>query len=338
MKEKLFRIFALLFVALCLGCGRRDQEEVVVYTSVDQVFAEPILNDFERETGIKVKAVFDTEETKSTGVLNRLIAEANNPQCDVFWSGDPVRANVLKQRGISQPFSPKAAQTIPPHFIDNDQHWTGFSSRARVLIYNTNLLPPDRVPTSIFDLTKEEYRGKVTIANPLFGTTSFHLAAIFAELGDEEAKKWLNDLKANNVVIATSNGDVKKRVSTGEVWCGLTDTDDANEAMKEGAPVNIVFLGQEGIGALIIPNTVSLIKDSPNPDHAKRLVDYLISRESQVKLARSSAQMPLSKGVEVPEGVFSLDSVKPMRVDYDKASKKLEEIQPYLKEWVETSM
>lgn len=338
MKEKLFKILTLLLVTLSVGCGRGNQEEVVVYTSVDQVFAEPILNDFERETGIRVRAVFDTEETKSTGVLNRLIAEANNPQCDVFWSGDPVRANVLKQRGISQPFSPEAAQTIPTHFIDQDKHWTGFSSRARVLIYNKNLLPSDRVPTSIFDLTKEEYRGKVTIANPLFGTTSFHMAAIFAEIGDEEAKKWLNDLKANNVVIATSNGDVKKRVSNGEVWCGLTDTDDANEAIKEGAPVDIVFLGQEDIGALIIPNTISLIKDSPHPDNARKVADYIMSRESQVKLARSSAQMPLSKGVEAPEGVFSLDNVKPMRVDYDKASKKLEEIQPYLKEWVETNM
>lgn len=338
MKEKLYKILALLFVILSTGCGGGNEGEVVVYTSVDQVFAEPILYDFERETGIKVKAVFDTEETKSTGVLNRLIAEANNPQCDVFWSGDPVRANVLKQRGISQPFSPEAAQAIPPHFIDDEKHWTGFSSRARVLIYNKDLLPAKQVPTSIFDLTKEEYRGKVTIANPLFGTTSFHVAAIFAELGDEEAKKWLDDLKANNVVIATSNGDVKKRVANGEVWCGLTDTDDANEAMKEGAPIGIVFLGQQDIGTLIIPNTLSLIKGSPNPDEAQRLANYLMSRETQVKLAHSSAQMPLSKGVEVPEGVFSLDDVKPMRVDYDEASKKLEEIQPYLKEWVETNI
>ncbi|PVY38338.1 MULTISPECIES: extracellular solute-binding protein [Pontibacter] len=338
MKEKLYKILALLLVTLSTGCGGGNEGEVVVYTSVDQVFAEPILHDFERETGIKVKAVFDTEETKSTGVLNRLIAEANNPQCDLFWSGDPVRANVLKQKGISQPFSPEAAQTIPGHFIDEEKHWTGFSSRARVLIYNKDLLPANQVPTSIFDLTKEEYRGKVTVANPLFGTTSFHMAAIFAALGDEQAKKWLDDLKANNVVIATSNGDVKKRVANGEVWLGLTDTDDANEAMKEGAPIGVVFLGQQDIGTLIIPNTLSLIKGSPNPEEAQRLANYLMSEETQLKLAHSSAQMPLSKGVEVPEGVFSLDKVKPMRVDYDKSSKKLEEIQPYLKEWVETNM
>ncbi|MDO1449609.1 extracellular solute-binding protein [Rhodocytophaga aerolata] len=338
MSRCIFILFLLTISAfLFLSCSTQSSDEVVIYTSVDQVFAEPILKDLQQETGITVKAVFDTEETKSTGVLNRLIAEAANPQCDVFWSGDPVRANVLKQKGISEPYQSKVAEGIPAYFIDHDKHWTGFSSRARVLIYNKNLVPSDKIPSSLLDLTKEEYKGKVAIANPLFGTTSFHIAAIFSALGDEKAKKWLSDLKANNVIIATSNGDVKKRVSNGEIWCGLTDTDDANEAIKEGAPVGIVFLGQSDIGALIIPNTVSLIKNSPNGVNAKKAIDYLISKETQLKLAKSCAQMPLSKGVEVPQGVFSLDKVKAMQVNYDQTSKKLEEIQNYLKEWVENN-
>lgn len=326
-------IYCLLAEAL-FNCTSK-QSEVVIYTSVDQVFAEPILKDLEQETGIKVRPVFDTEETKSTGVLNRLIAEAGNPQCDVFWSGDPVRANVLKQKGISEPYLSPAAASIPPIFIDKDTHWTGFSARARVLLYNKNLLPADKLPASIFDLTKPIYRGKVTIANPLFGTTSFHMAAIFSALGDAKAKQWLQDLKANEVIIATSNGDVKKRVASGEAWCGLTDTDDANEALKEGAPVGVVFLGQQDIGSLIVPNTVSLIKNAPHPENAKKAIDYLISKETQRKLALSCAQMPLSKDVEVPAGVFTLNEVKPMRVNYDQAAQKLQAIQSLLKTWVD---
>ncbi len=67
-------------------------DEVVAYTSVDDIFARPIAEKFEQETGIKVKLVTDTEETKSTGLLNRLIAENKRPRADVFWSGDPIRA------------------------------------------------------------------------------------------------------------------------------------------------------------------------------------------------------------------------------------------------------
>ena len=331
--SRIFLSVILVPVLLLAGC-RSTSNEVVVYTSVDQIFSEPVLKAFEEETGIRVNAVFDTEETKSTGVLNRLIAEKDHPQCDVFWSGDPVRTLVLKNRGITTPYRSPEAQDIAPVYKDPEGHWTGFSARARVLIYNKDLLSAQEVPQSIFDLTDSSLKGQVTLANPLFGTTTFHIAALFTVLGDEKAKALLTALKENDLVIATSNGDVRKRVVQGASACGITDTDDAFEAIKEGAPVDIVFLDQQGIGTLIIPNTVNLIKGSPHSENGKKLIDYLLSRRTEAALARSCAQMPLHKGVEVPAGVPSLDNIVPMKIDYDQTAQKLEEIQNYLKEWV----
>ena len=327
-------IIAFLIVLISVACTN-NPNVVVVYTTVDQIFSEPILKNFENETGIKVKAVFDTEETKSTGVLNRLIAEKNNPQCDVFWSGDPIRTIILKNRGITTPYKTQVANDIDKVFIDPENHWTGFSARARVLIYNKNLLKPKNVPESIFDLIKEQYKAQVAIANPLFGTTTFHIAALFSAIGEKNAKQFLEDLKNNDVLIATSNGDVKKRVVQGEIACGLTDTDDASEAIKEGANVGMIFLDQQGIGSLIMPNTVNLIKNAHNPENAKKLIDYLLSRETEAALAKSCAQMPLHKGVETPENIPSLDNIVPMKIDYQTTAQKMEEIQNYLKEWVE---
>lgn len=327
-------LLAILLSNMLLSCNS-NSNEVVVYTSVDQIFSEPILKDFEKETGIKVKAVFDTEETKSTGVLNRLIAEKDNPQCDLFWSGDPMRAIVLKQKGITSPYRSHVADDINPVFKDPENHWTGFSARARVLIYNKKLLPEKDVPQSILDLTKKKYKGKVVIANPLFGTTTFHFAALFTLLGDEKAKEFLAALEKNKVVIASSNGDVKKRVVQGEAICGLTDTDDANEALKEKADIGIVFLDQNplGLGSLIMPNTVCLIKNSHNAENAKRLFDYLISKETEAKLAQSCAQMPLHKGVSVPVNVPSLDNIIPMKIDYEKTAEKLNSIVKILEQF-----
>ena len=328
-------IFSILLIISVNSCNN-NQESIVVYTSVDQVFSEPILKDFEKETGIVVKAIYDTEETKSTGVLNRLIAEKNNPQCDLFWSGDPIRTIVLKNKGITVAYESPIAEDINTIYKDKDHHWTGFSARARVLIYNKSLLADSLIPKSIFDLTKPEYKANVTIANPLFGTTTFHIAAIFSALGDEKAKQFLQELKQNNVVIATSNGDVKKRVANGEVACGLTDTDDAFEALKEGANIGIVFLDQENkVGSLIMPNTICLINNSPNKNNAKKLADYLLSKNTEAKLAVSCAQMPLHKGVEIPNNVPSLDNITPMKIDYNTTALKLEEIQDYIKNWVE---
>jgi len=319
-----------------VSCSTNSSDTVVVYTTVDQVFSEPVLKDFEDQTGIKVKPLFDTEETKSTGVLNRIIAEKDNPQCDVFWSGDPVRPNVLKYKGITTSYPSPVAEDIDANFKDDEFHWIGFSARARVLIYNTELLNPEEAPQSVFELTQKKYKGQVAIANPLFGTTSFHFASWFHVLGDEKAKEFLADLKKNNVVIAASNGDVKKRVSRGDVWCGLTDTDDAFEAIKEGAPVDIVFLDQNDLGSLIMPNTVSLIKNSPNNENGKKVIDYLLSRETEAKLAISCAQMPLHKGVKTPAAVPQLDNIMPMKIDYQKTAQKLEDIQEFLKQWVES--
>jgi iron(III) transport system substrate-binding protein len=333
MRTTLFivSILLLFFITAC----NNNKNEVVVYTSVDQIFSEPILKDFEKQTGIKVKAVYDTEETKSTGVLNRIIAEKDNPQCDLFWSGDPIRAIVLQNKGIAFPYNSKVANDINPVYKDPNNNWIGFSARARVLIYNKELLKQEEVPQSIFDLTKEKYKGNFAIANPLFGTTTFHMAALFTLLGDEKAKRFLSDLKKNKVIIATSNGDVKKRVMQKEVACGITDTDDAFEATKEDTNIGFVFLDQNGIGSLIIPNTVNLIKDSPNKENGKQLFDFLISKETEAKLAKLCAQMPLHKGVNVPKNIPSLDNIVPMKIDYKKTADKLEEIQGYLKEWSE---
>ena len=333
MKKNIF-IFSLIIVLFISGCTT-NTKQVIVYTTVDQIFSEPILKEFENETGIKVKAVYDTEETKSTGVLNRIIAEKDNPQCDVFWSGDPIRTIVLKNKNITSPYNSQVAADISDIFKDADYHWLGFSARARVLIYNKDLLKPEDVPKSIFDLTKEKYRGQVAIANPLFGTTTFHIAALFTALGEVRAKQFLADLKNNDLIIATSNGDVKKRVVSGEIACGLTDTDDANEAIEEGANVGIVFLDQEDMGTLIMPNTVNLINNAKHSENAKILIDYLLSKETEIALAKSCAQMPLHKGVKIPENVPSLDNIVPMKIDYEKTAQNLQEIQSYLKEWVE---
>ena len=183
----------------------------------------------------------------------------------------------------------------------------------------------------------ERFKEKFAIANPLFGTTTFHVAALFTAWGEDKAKQWMNSLKGKDVIIATSNGDVKKRTMTGEILFGLTDTDDAFEAMKESKDVDFVFLDQqpEGTGTLIIPNALSIIRDSPNQENAKKLMDYLLSKETEAKLAKSCAQMPLIKGTEVPDGIPSLDRIIPMKVNYDETAQVLQEIQPWLKQWVE---
>lgn len=329
------RALALAGWALLAGCG--GAEPVVVYSSVDDVFARPVAERFQEETGVEVRLVPDTEETKSTGLLNRLIAEKERPQADVFWSGDPVRAAVLKRHGISAPYRSPAAAGLPPRFSDPEGHWTGFSARARVLIYNREKVSGAQAPASIFDLLEPRFRGQACLANPLFGTTSMHAAALFAALGEPRARQFFEGFAANGGRMVSSNGEVRRRVANGECAVGITDTDDANVARLEGKPVEIVFPDSGGVGTLIVPNAAVLIAGAPHPETGRRFIDFLLEPETEKALAESeAAQMPVRPGLPPPAGLPALEGLKAMEVDYGRLAVLLEELsRGFLKEWVD---
>jgi iron(III) transport system substrate-binding protein len=305
--------------------GPIQAAEVVIYTSLDQVFSEPILQDFEQQTGIEVKAVYDVEASKTTGSVNRLIAEKNNPRADVFWNSEVGRTLVLKDKGVLAPYRSPSAADIPEQFKDKDAYWTGFAARARVLIYNKTLLQPDEIPQSIFALTEPRWRNQVVLAYPLFGTTAAHVAALYAVLGAEKTEQYLTVLRQNGVVIVDGNAVSRDVVVQGEVPVGLTDTDDANVAIQAGKPVGMIFPDKDGLGTLLIPNTVALIAGAPHSAEGKQLIDFLLSRDVESKLAfAESMQIPVREGVKTPPHVPAYDSIRAMPVDYQAIADNLE--------------
>ncbi len=320
---------------LALGAS----SEVIVYTSVDDVFARPIAQQFERQTGIRVRLVPDTEETKSTGLLNRLIAERARARADVFWSGDPVRTAILKNRGVSEAYRSGQAAGLPAAFRDPDFHWIGFSARVRVLLYNTRRIAPGRAPRSVMLLADPQYRDLGCIANPLFGTTSMHAAALFQVLGERRARDFFERMQANGVRVLSSNGEVRRAIGAGECGFGVVDTDDAAEARRDGKPVATVFPDQDGMGAVVVPNAVMLVKGAPHPDQGRRFIDFMLSPATETALAASdAAQLPLRPGIKVPAGMVGVTSFHAMKLDYARLATKLDVISHgFLKAWVDSS-
>lgn len=285
------------------GAGGRGGP-VVIYVSVDREFAEPVLADLGRELGLEVRAKYDTEETKSTGLLNELVALRERPKADVFWSGDTTRAELLKQKGIVE-------------------SWRPVSLRGRVLLVNTKRLPDEATwPRSIEALADARFRGQGAMASPVFGTTSVHAAALFARLGDERARAFFEAVKANETRIVGSNGDVRRAVASGAVAFGLLDVDDAETARKDGAPVATVWpdQGEGQMGALFIPNGVAIVRGGPNPEAARRAADGLVRPEIAARLAAAGA------GLAGPPA-----GVRAMEVDVAKLARKLDETRDFLR-------
>lgn len=318
---RLFLITTTVFISF-VGCGKRAPEEVVVYAALDREFSKPIFEDFTRQTGIVVRSTFDTESTKTVGLAERIMEERERPRCDLFWNNEILNTLRLERQGLLQPYQSPAAAEFPASARSPEGYWHGFAARARVLIVNTNQVPEERRPKSIRDLTDPQWR--CGIAKPLFGTTATHAACLFAVWGDDEATQFFRALR-RTASIMSGNKQVAEAVAAGRLAVGLTDTDDAIIEVEKGMPVAIVYPDQEEgqIGTLFIPNTLAIIKGSPNPQNAEKLVDYLLSAEIERKLADGpSAQIPLRPGVPASPRVKSPTEVRAMEVDWSAAAEK----------------
>jgi len=314
--------FSLLFLLVpFLSAATVVAKEVVVYTSVDQVFSEPILTLFEERSGIKVKAVYDVEAAKTVGLINRLLAERKSPRADVFWNSEITRTITLQNKGILQPYRSPERDSIPSAFKDKEGYWAGFGCRGRVFIYNSELIRKEDVPRSMLELTQPEWKGRFAMAYPLLGTAATHMGALYAYMGKERAEIYLRNLVKNDVVIVAGNSVVRDIVADGEVMFGLTDTDDVMVAIKRNQPVDMIFPDQEGMGTYMIPNSVAMIKNCPHPENAKILIDFLLSREVEVLLAESeSANIPVRKDLQHHGILPAMDKLNIMDVDYKEAA------------------
>jgi iron(III) transport system substrate-binding protein len=265
--------------------------------------------------------------------MNRLIAEKRNPQADVYWANEPIRAEVLRQQGIAAPYISQNGVGIPETFRDPNGYWTGFAARARVLIVHRDASPK---PTSMLSYTDPRWRGKTVIANPLFGTTTTQIAALFVLSGDERGHAFMQGLRDNAVKMSPSNGDSADSVARGEFAFSLVDSDDVVNRMKQHQPVEMIYpdQGANEIGCFVVPNAVVLIAGSPHPAAGKTLIDYLLSKETERKLAFSdAAQIPLHPDVAMPSYLQPIASIKVMKVNYTEIASKLETILPFLKSW-----
>lgn len=311
------------------GCVPRAENEVVVYTALDQEFSAPIFAAFHRahDKAIQPAAKFDVESTKTVGLVNQIIAEKDRPVADVFWNNEILHTLRLQKMGLLQPHDWKLEVGYPQEMRAKDGSWCGFAARGRVLIVNTNkLADPADYPRSVDELADPKWKGNCGIARPLFGTTATHAAVIRQMKGADASRRWFQEV-ADNAVVLSGNKSVAIAVATGQIAWGLTDTDDAIIEKDDGRPVAIVFPDQDSDapGTLRIPNTVAILKGAPNRIAAAKLVDYLVTAQTEDRLAMGdSAQLPISRQAKQRPRVLPEEPVRWMRADFEAAAEHWE--------------
>jgi len=327
-----FIVIIAAIITFFTACG---QETVTVYTSVDRNYSEPFLKKFEKDTGIKVNAKYDTEASKTTGLVNTLIEEKNNPRADVFWNGEFAQTISLKEKDVLEKYKSESAKDIPDAYKDQDGYWTAFGGRARCFLVNTDLMEEADYPQSIYDFLNEKYDAdKIGMAYPLFGTTATHSSAIFSHLGENEAKEFFEKLSKQNIRIVDGNSVVRDLVVDGQLIFGITDTDDAIGALEKSEHVKIIFPDQEDnqMGTLIVPNTVALIKGAPNIDNAKVFMDYILSEESEKYFVDNNWCQVTVRPIDTSMKWFNAGDVKALDVNLNDVYRNMESSSNLLKE------
>jgi len=268
--SRVVTLFSAGFLISCSPTASKPEKEVIVYCAQDQVYAEPIFQQFAKETGLKVRALYDNEAVKTVGLANRLLAERNHPQCDVFWGNEEMRTRQLAATGVFR----------------ETNGWSAFGYRSRRLVINTNQLTLASAPRSLVDLTNIAWRGKVAIAYPQFGTTSAHFNALRQYWGDAQWQDWCKALAANKPFLVDGNSMVVKMVGQGEAWLGLTDSDDIADGQREGLPIAMMPISAE---TLLIPNSVAVTRGAAHPRAAELLFEYLQRPDVGQKLVAAKA-------------------------------------------------
>lgn len=301
-----------MFSLIVAGCSDSDTA-VTLYTSVDDPIARPIVQEFEKQTGIKVTLVTDAEASKTVGLAERLRAEKSNPQCDVWWGNEPFHTINLANEGVLEQYESDAADDLPARFKDPEGRWASVGIRLRVLgLANTD---EDLITNlkSIEELTKPEFFGRLVIARPAAGTTGGHVAALYTLWGDEKADAYFKSLLENDILIVGGNSIVAETVGKGQRQIGFTDNDDVEAIRGQGLTLRQLIPDQATFGTLAVPTTVAMIKGAPHADAAEKLVDFLLSREVEQKLIDAKFAFASARD----------SGIKTMDVDYAAVAKKL---------------
>lgn len=279
------------------GCLTKQDNELVVYAALDREFSQPVLEDLGDELKVNVRVKYDQESNKTVGLTTEIVQTQQNPKADIFWNNEILHTIRLERLGLLEPITEADLSRFPQAYRSPTGHWCGFAARARILIVNTDLLPESaQRPNSIYDLADPKWAGKCAMARPVFGTSATHAAVLLGSLGDHQGMKLLTAM-TSNATIEGGNKQVAQKVAAGQFAFGLTDTDDAMIEIEKGEPVAIVFPDQleNQCGTLLIPNTLAIIKNGPNPNRAQQMLGRLLEADVENRLAAAkSVQLPVA--------------------------------------------
>ena len=292
---------------VCPPPAEAASDRLVIYSGRKEKAIKPVVDAFTKQTGIPV----DLKVGKTSGLANEIRMEKAHPRGDLYISTESGIVEILTKDGLLEPYQSAATKAVPQDFRSAAGTWTGVSGRARIILYNKNLVPDKEAPRSIFELTDPKWKGKLAIAGTRERTTLAWATALVAAKGEAFTRTFLQGLHANDLKILADNTDVLQGVGRGEFAIGLTNSPNYHLAKNMDLPVGVVYPDQEagGFGTPVNPNVAAVIKGAANPGAAHKFIDFLLSPDTQRILVMQDYEIPLAAEVDTGE-VAPLKNIK----------------------------
>lgn len=309
-------LFALLLTiqSVTLVQAQEGRELLTVYSGRSESLIAPILQQFTEETGVLVEVLYGN----TTGVATQLLEEGENTPADVFISQDGGALGALAAAGMLDSLPNDVLGRGMPIFNSPEGVWVGLSGRARVLVYNPELVEEFglELPESILDLTDPQYRGLVGWA-PTNASFQSNVTAMRVLLGDEATEEWLLNMVDNRTIPYEGNTPLNQAVINGEVLMGITNHYYMFRFLAENpdAPIAQHFFPAGDAGSLINVAGAGVLSASNQPGLAQRLLLYLLSPDAQQYFADTTYEYPVIEGITVNERLTPLSAIESPDID-----------------------
>jgi iron(III) transport system substrate-binding protein len=281
---------------------------LTVYSGRSEELVAPLFDLFTAETGIPVAARFGD----SAELAAQLLEEGDATPAQVFFSQDAGALGAVAAEGLLAPLPEGMATDVPPAYVATDGTWTGVSGRARVIVFDSEQVPVDQVPQSVFDLTDPAWRGQVAIAPTNASFQSFVTAMRQSE-GDEATKAWLDAMVANDVQTYEKNGLIVDAVDAGQAKLGLVNHyywyEKAAEVGADAMRAQNAFTADGDPGSLVNVAGVGITEPAAENAAAAAFVAWLLTPETQQWFAENTFEYPLVPGVAIPDGLPELSQL-----------------------------
>ena len=306
------RRFALVLVAVLGAAGisaiaaapAGSANEVNLYSYRQPFLINPILEEFTKQTGIKVNVVY-----AKMGMLEKIKAEGANSPADAVLTVDVGRLHDMVEAGVLQPVKSAVLEgNVPPQYRHPEGYWYGLTTRARILFVSKDRVGASEI-TTYEDLADPKMKGRVCMRSGKHVYNVSLIASIVAAKGKEVAKNWLRGVRDNLARRPQGNDRAQVKaifegvcdVAVGNTYyMGKMATNTKQPVQKEwAAAVRIVFPNANGRGTHVNISGAAVTKYAPNKDNAVKLLEFLSGDYAQKIYAEQNFEYPVKAGVPV---------------------------------------